>query len=126
MVAMSPADEIAAILANPGPAARPLLAASTLPPGVRAGLWLRCGFWPQAHEVAQDLPTPTGSYWHAILHREEPDEFNARYWFGRIGSHPVLRQMADRWDAAAFARASPAQRQREAQLLLDYCITHHE
>jgi hypothetical protein len=34
--------------------------------------------------------------------------------------------MADRWDAAAFARASPAQREREAQLLLDYCITHHE
>jgi hypothetical protein len=118
---MSPDAEIAAIL-KAGPGAKPLLAGSQLPPGVRAGLWLQCGFWDEAHSVAQDLHTATGSYWHAILHRAEPDEFNAGYWFRKIGSHPVLGQMADRWDQTAFIHASPAQREREAQLLLDYCI----
>jgi hypothetical protein len=125
MVRMSPEAEIAAILAS-GSGARALLAASQLPPGVRTGLWLRCGFWEEAHNVAQDLHTPTGSYWHAIIHRDEPDEFNAGYWFRRIGSHPVLLQMASRWDTAAFTHASPAQRQREAQLLLDFCIANRE
>lgn len=125
MVQMHPEAEIAAIL-EAGASARELLAASQLSPGVRTGLWLRCGFWTEAHEVAQDLHTPTGSYWHAILHRQEPDEFNAGYWFRKIGSHPVLLQMPGRWDANAFLRATPAERQREAQLLLDYCISHRE
>jgi hypothetical protein len=120
---MSPEAEIAAIL-DAGAGAQALLAASQLPPGIRTGLWLRCGFWAEAHNVAQDLHTPTGSYWHAILHRAEPDEFNAGYWFRKIGSHPVLLQMADRWDLNAFTHASPAQREREAQLLLDFCISN--
>ena len=117
---MSSDAEIAAILAA-GPDAEPLLVASKLPPAVLAGLWLHCGFWAQAHGVAQDLHTPTGCYWHAILHRAEPDEFNAGYWFRKIGHHPVFEQMGVRWDVAAFTHASPAQREREAQLLLDYC-----
>ena len=117
---MSPDAEIAAILAA-GPDSEPLLAASKLPPAVLAGLWLRCGFWAHAHSVAQDLHSPTGSYWHAIIHRDEPDEFNAGYWFRKIGHHPVFEQMGERWDVNAFTHASPAQREREAQLLLDYC-----
>jgi len=125
MVPMSLEAEIAAIL-DAGAAAKPLLAASQLPPGIRTGLWLRCGFWAEAHNVAQDLHTPTGSYWHAIIHRQEPDEFNAGYWFRKAGAHPVHRQMADRWDLAAFTHASPVQREREAQLLLDYCISNQE
>ena len=123
MEGMSPEAEIAAIL-DAGAGAQALLAASELPPGIRTGLWLRCGFWAEAHNVAQDLHTPTGSYWHAILHRAEPDEFNAGYWFRKIGSHPVLLQMADRWDLNAFTHASPAEREREAQLLLDFCISN--
>ena len=120
---MSPDAEIAAIL-TAGSAAEPLLAASKLAPAVLAGLWLSCGFWTQAHNVAQDLHTPVGSYWHAIIHRDEPDEFNAGYWFCKIGHHPVFEQMGVPWNVAAFTHASPAQREREAQLLLEYCVNN--
>jgi len=65
----------------------------TLPLGCRAGLWLAFGYWKQAHEVAQDLETPEGSFWHAILHRREPDPGNAKYWFRQVGSHPVIAKL---------------------------------
>jgi len=95
--------------------------AATLPPAVRAGLLLSRGLWAEAHNVAQDLHTPTGSYWHAIIHRAEPDEFNAGYWFRKIGHHPVFDEMGDRWDVNAFIHASAAEREREIQILLEYC-----
>lgn len=88
----------------------------------RAGLFLHTGFWNEAHEVAQELHTPDGSYWHAFIHREEPDEFNAGYWFQKAGRHPVMLQMGPNWDRNAFVRATPAQRQREWELLFDYSM----
>ena len=39
----------------------------------RAGLWLYHEFLDQAHAICQNLHTPAGSYWHALLHRREPD-----------------------------------------------------
>ena len=89
-----------------------------------AGLYLYFGCWQQAHQHAQDIPTPEGSYWHAIF--------------------PALRERAaalgvdlgPRWDPIAFielcerarrASGSPLERQAlevqraEWQLLFDYC-----
>ena len=60
----------------------------------RAGLWLYHDFLDRSHEISQELDTPTGSYWHAILHRREPDYANAKYWFHRVGSHPVFEPLA--------------------------------
>lgn len=37
--------------------------------------------WNAAHDIAQDLHTPMGSWIHAHLHRVEGDDFNARYWY---------------------------------------------
>jgi hypothetical protein len=62
----------------------------------RAGLYLRAGFWEEAHEIAQDLDTPEGSYWHAIVHRQEPDAGNASYWFRRVGAHAIFPELAQR------------------------------
>jgi len=45
----------------------------------RAGLWLYHNFLDEAHEIAQELHTPTGSYWHALMHRREPDFSNPMY-----------------------------------------------
>lgn len=59
------------------------------PQGALAGLWLYFGAYDDAHRVAQELDTPEGSYWHAIVHRLEPDAANAGYWSGRAGPHPV-------------------------------------
>jgi hypothetical protein len=60
------------------------------PDGALAGLWLRAGAWEQAHQIAQNLHTREGSYWHALVHRQEPDGFNAKYWLRQVGDHPIF------------------------------------
>lgn len=70
-----------------------------------AGLWLRHGGWDEAHTIAQDLPSAEGSYWHAIVHRIEPDAWNSGYWFRRVGAHPVFAALATQ--AADLAREYP-------------------
>jgi hypothetical protein len=67
-----------------------LLGASHLPLAVQAGLWCFWDFFEESHAIAQDLHTPEGSYWHAILHRREPDPSNAKYWLHKVGRHPVF------------------------------------
>src|SRR4051794_41678662 len=45
----------------------------------RAGLWLLFDFLDESHRVSQELHTPEGSFWHAIMHRREPDPDNSKY-----------------------------------------------
>src|SRR5690606_25308131 len=71
-----------------------------------AGLWLYHDFLDESHRISQDLPGETGSYWHGIMHRREPDADNAKYWFRRVGRHPVFPALRDA--AAELARTSPA------------------
>src|SRR5436305_15117770 len=81
----------------PGPAAlKSRIAQLHLPETARAGLYLRAGFWDEAHKVAQDISGADGSYWHAIVHRQEPDAGNAAYWFRQVGSHPIFPELARR------------------------------
>jgi hypothetical protein len=55
-----------------------------------AGLWLRHNYLDESHSLSQEIETPTGSFWHAILHRREGDFGNSRYWFRRVGEHPIF------------------------------------
>jgi hypothetical protein len=67
------------------------------PQAALAGLLLKQGFWEESHEIAQDIDDPEGSYWHAIIHRLEPDPANSGYWFRRVGQHaifPALQEQA--------------------------------
>jgi hypothetical protein len=82
----------------------------------RAGLWLYHNFLDESHTISQELHTPTGSYWHALMHRREPDFENAKYWFRRVGMHPVYESLraaaaelaADTPPDAAFLRTQTA------------------
>ena len=67
---------------------------SDMAQAVKAGLLLAIDAWEEAHNVAQDLDTVEGRYWHGIVHRREPDAGNARYWFRRVGEHSVFQQLA--------------------------------
>ncbi|MBY0523944.1 MAG: hypothetical protein K2R98_11130 [Gemmataceae bacterium] len=70
-----------------------------------AGLWLYHDFLDESHKISQDIDTSTGSFWHGILHRREPDYSNAKYWFRRVGQHPVFPAIHKA--AAELARADP-------------------
>ena len=116
-----------------------------------SGLWLAYDFLDESHRISQEIDTATGSYWHGIMHRREPDPGNSGYWFRKVGRHPVfeplgraiathhaalLRDAA--WDPFAFIQMCETGRKqggaqadlcREAQaiewqILFDYCHAH--
>ncbi len=113
------------------------------PEAALTGLWLGIGDWERAHELAQDIDSADGYYWHAIVHRQEPDPWNSRYWFNKAGMHPIYPELArvgdDKlglagpWDAGRFVdlcgeaagtEREPAVRevqQAEWRLLLLHC-----
>jgi hypothetical protein len=58
-----------------------------------AGLWLWHDWLDSSHTISQSISNATGSFWHAIMHRREGDFSNAKYWYARCTSHPVLQTM---------------------------------
>lgn len=46
-----------------------------------------------AHNRVQDRTDAEGCLVHAILHRREPDHWNAAYWFRRVSGHPIYRAL---------------------------------
>jgi hypothetical protein len=73
------------------------VAAADFAEAARGGLFLYFSCLDEAHSIAQDIASTTGSYWHGIMHRQEPDFSNAAYWFRRVRQHeifPALREAA--------------------------------
>jgi hypothetical protein len=61
----------------------------------RSALFLYFSALDESHTISQSIPSAMGSYLHAIMHRQEPDYSNSKYWFRRVGRHelfPTLRE----------------------------------
>ncbi len=127
--------------------AKQLFADAPEPEAAMSGLYIYFSCLDEAHHIAQDLPSREGSYWHAIMHRQEPDPANAAYWFRSTGKHPIFKALRDEataagydagliWDPFRFidycgaARQWPGSKEdriamqvqlSEWQLLFDYC-----
>lgn len=66
---------------------------------VRSALFLYFSALDESHKISQDIGSTTGSYLHGIMHRQEPDYSNSKYWFRQVGRHelfPTLREECTR------------------------------
>jgi hypothetical protein len=72
--------------------------------GALEALWHeRRGDWHRAHDVAQDIAGPDGSWVHAYLHRREGDQSNAAYWYRRAGKPVARGSLDEEWRAIVEA-----------------------
>ena len=69
---------------------------TTFGDAIKSGLLLWNDALDESHNISQGLENQTGSYWHGIMHRREPDYSNSKYWFGRVGTHPIFTQLRER------------------------------
>ncbi len=79
---------------------------------IRALDLAEAGEWDAAHRVVQHYETDPLACWiHAVLHKIEPDESNARYWYRRTSGRDYADCTDPRAELAAIRaalRAPPA------------------
>jgi hypothetical protein len=65
-------------------------------------LWYEAkGDWEKAHNLAQDVHTPDGSWIHAYLHRVEGDISNAQYWYHKANRKMPKVSLKEEWEDIA-------------------------
>jgi len=79
-----------------------------------SGVWLLHDYLDESHTISQGIETPSGSFWHAIMHRREGDFSNSKYWFRRVGRHAVFEALGQRAGELAAIRGA----ERTAKKLL--------
>ena len=109
-----------------------------------SAIWLLYDFLDESHAISQGIATAEGSFLHGIMHRREGDFSNAKYWFRKVGEHPVYEMLeaegaeagaTEAWDPYSFVDACQSAlrtggeeadrcrqlQQREWELLFDHC-----
>jgi hypothetical protein len=81
-----------------------------------AGVWLLHNYLDESHTISQGIDTPSGSFWHAIMHRREGDFSNAKYWFRHVGQHLVFAELGQQAHVAASAAADADSSLKETRL----------
>jgi hypothetical protein len=56
------------------------------------------GDWHQAHEIAQEIHSASGSWIHAYLHRKEGDISNASYWYHMANKPLPSQPLEEEWE----------------------------
>ena len=66
---------------------------------VKAGLLLVHDYLDESHNLSQSIQgegrNSAGDYWHAIMHRREPDDSNSKYWFRRVGEQQIFSALSE-------------------------------
>jgi len=75
---------------------RTLFPRARAPEAALSGVWLYFSCLEESHQVSQNIPTPEGSFWHGIMHRQEPDAGNSAYWFRRVGTHAIFAPLHEK------------------------------
>ncbi|MCU0228120.1 MAG: hypothetical protein MUF01_10820 [Bryobacterales bacterium] len=82
-------------------------AGSRSPNAALAALWLYFSCFDESHDISMDLPSAEGAYIHGILHRMEPDNWNAKYWLRQASPHPIHAELREVAAAIAATAGSP-------------------
>jgi hypothetical protein len=96
--------EIDEAFAHIGPGSSPQIADRAMASCCLAGICLLHDYLDKSHSYSQRFETPTANFWHAIMHRREGDFGNSKYWFHRVGDHPIFESLAQRSAELAAAR----------------------
>jgi hypothetical protein len=92
------------------PAALPGVASNIEATALHAGLWQTNDWLDESHNCSQSIEGEgegNGDYWHAIMHRREPDPSNSKYWFRRVGHHACFEPLAQAAAVALDESSSP-------------------
>lgn len=102
-----------------------------------SGLWLLHNFLDESHAISQNVNTPEGSWWHAIMHRLEGDFSNATFWYQQVDMQELFEvrdidfdpfQFVDRCKQASKKSDDPSELHTlavlEWKVLFEYCFVN--